>query len=644
MSADALVERVANDLAEGRSIDWDAVVACARTDEEREQVESLRLVYGIILEHRSADRSQSDHRNDSPAPDVVQPAQGQQWGRFRLRELVGSGSFGSVFRAFDPDLDREIAIKILHKHVSDSLLKERLLKEGRALAKVRHPNVVSVFGVESYGDSVGLCMEFVRGETLDTEIRTRGTFSRWQTAEVGKAVCQALSAVHRAGFVHRDVKARNIMRERDTGRIVLMDFGTGREVDQELTSGGAGIAGTAIYMAPEVLAGRSASPTSDVYSVGVLLYYLLTAAYPVEGGSLEELRSAHMVGLRTPLGDRRPDLETHFIHVVERTLAANPQQRYATPGALLEALDKASAPPRPAWVRYLSIAATTLCAAAVILTALGFVNTIYLNTVLGLSGFTNELVGPYGSGLLDWIWWGGRSVAAPVFITLLTIVGLALTLECKRLLMTTSSVARDVEKAVVTLVHRLNLDNVSLLSSATLLMTTSLLMATWWHFSDLLGALVIYPDVSTVSSEQLALLSPEYFDYHDLYRKAFLFVTIACLVLWYPVVSLAFRKRQPLNHSVIAGGAAVLLLSLLLLDFPYRLLSHAIDFEQVTWQGQHCYLLGHRRDDRLLFCPYLSTPRNRIVPSADLTASSRGTQKESLFTFLISSRPKSAPK
>src|SRR5262249_20685811 len=150
------------------------------------------------------------------------------WGRYRLIEEVGSGTFGAVYRAQDSMLDLDVAIKVLHRHFDDEVLKQRLVEEGRALAKVRHNNVVRVIGIEVNDDRAGLSMEFIQGETLESEVRDRGTCSLSQAAEIGKAVCQALAAVHQAGFIHRDVKARNIMRERDTGRIVLMDFGTGR--------------------------------------------------------------------------------------------------------------------------------------------------------------------------------------------------------------------------------------------------------------------------------------------------------------------------------------------------------------------------------------------------------------------------------
>src|SRR6185436_10816329 len=132
------------------------------------------------------------------------------------------------------------------------------LREGRALARVRDSHVVNVLGVETHEDQIALCMEFVHGETLEDSLRRHGTLNAREAALVGEDVCRALAAVHLAGFIHRDVKARNVMRER-AGRIVLMDFGTGRDADELRKAGPAGMAGTPLYMAPEVLAGLPAS-------------------------------------------------------------------------------------------------------------------------------------------------------------------------------------------------------------------------------------------------------------------------------------------------------------------------------------------------------------------------------------------------
>ncbi len=397
MSTDDLVDVAANAVADGNAVDWAALAKRARNDEERERLECLRILGAIAGVHRSSDAPTIEGGEAASHPrgattKVPENWHGETWGRYQLLEEVGYGSFGRVYRAWDPQLEREIAIKILHGDLADTELKERLLREARALAKVRDPNVVSVLSVESYGDRLGLCTEFVRGETLEDWQRGHGTLNAREAVLVGQDVCRALAAVHLAKFVHRDVKARNIMRER-AGRIVLMDFGTGRDVDQlERAGNRINVAGTPLYMAPEVLAGQPASERSDVYSVGVLLYHLVTGKYPVEGGTMHEIRAAHMFGRRTPISERRSDLPTAFIAVVDRALTANPQQRCPTAGELLEALAATHADAFPGRTsRARSFAIVSLSVAAVLggITAFGAVNSRYFNVALGRSEFVN---------------------------------------------------------------------------------------------------------------------------------------------------------------------------------------------------------------------------------------------------------------
>ena len=152
---------------------------------------------------------------------------------------------------------------------------------------------------------------------------------------IGEDLCRALSAVHRAGFIHRDVKAKNVMRD-DTGRIVLMDFGTGRTAEAQ--EGKSDRAGTPLYMAPEVIEGGQASVRSDVYSLGVLLYYLVTGEYPVNARTIDELRDAHARREHRWLSEVRPDLPVAFMQVVERAIALDPEERYANASELLAAL------------------------------------------------------------------------------------------------------------------------------------------------------------------------------------------------------------------------------------------------------------------------------------------------------------------
>jgi serine/threonine-protein kinase len=561
----------------------------------------------IAAVHQSVDDSPRHAERAAPLDPSQPPPKdaGEPWGRYQLLELVGSGNFGSVYRAWDPELEFEIAIKILHRHVADDRLSARLLSEGRALAKVRHANVVRVHGVQFHEGRVGLCMEYVRGETLET-IMSRGRLSPREAVHVGQEICRALAAVHQAGFVHRDVTVRNVMRDL-SGGIMLMDFGTGLRTS---TNSAMNLAGTPMYMAPEVLAEEPASPRSDVYSIGVLLYHLVTGKFPVEGRTMNDLKAAHMLGRRTPLVERAPDLPIPFIEVVEHALAANPQQRCASAGLLLQEL-AAAAMERRTRTRseYIVWSATALAGTALGLTSLGAVNSRYFNAALGRSNFANESV-------FDWFYWGVTAMVAPAVISIFVVVALGILTVGGRLLLNGSSMARLWRMTLVNAARRWRMDDVSILSSCALLLSVSALVAAWRYFLPFLDSLAVvsYPGISTTLPQYLSFLSPQLHPYHVLYRKVFIGVTIFCIAIWYPVILLALRKGEAVNRSIVAGGAAVLILSMLFLDFPYRLLTgDKRNFEAVIWRGESCFILGERQSELLMFCPQGERPRNRIV-------------------------------
>jgi tetratricopeptide (TPR) repeat protein len=264
------------------------------------------------------------------------------WGSFVLIARVGAGGFGEVYRAWDPHLQREVALKLLLPGaVGGDAEYEAMLREARALAAVRHPNIVPVHGVDRHDGRVGFWTDFVRGKTLAVLLREQGTFGSREAAAIGLDVAKALSAVHRAGLLHRDIKAENVMRE-EGGRILLMDFGlSGLEHRQT------DVAGTPNYMAPELFRGGQSIVASDIYAMGVLLYYLLAGEYPVQLTGLTALESLARLSQRKPLMDLRPDLPNSLLRTVSTAMEMDPATRFASAGQLAAALAESlgAAPP-----------------------------------------------------------------------------------------------------------------------------------------------------------------------------------------------------------------------------------------------------------------------------------------------------------
>ena len=311
----------------GEAVDWPAARARASGD-EAPVVDELHRLSQIVRERGAAGANASARQNG--AAEGAWPAV-RSWRTLLVLEPLASGLSGDVHRAWDTQLDREVAVKFLHQ-LEDGTAPS--LREARALARVRHPNVVTVYGAEHDSGQSGLWMELIDGETLAEAVLARGPMSPREAAGIGIDVCRAVSALHAHGLVHRDVKAANVMREVG-GRIVLMDFSGAHGIDDALPPT---LQGTPIYMAPEVLAGGRATPASDIYAIGVLLFFVLTGRHPVEGETLADLEAAHARHQRLRLLDARPDLPEALVRVVERAIAAAQDARFHTVGELEHAL------------------------------------------------------------------------------------------------------------------------------------------------------------------------------------------------------------------------------------------------------------------------------------------------------------------
>jgi eukaryotic-like serine/threonine-protein kinase len=264
------------------------------------------------------------------------------WGQLEVLEKLGEGGFGEVYRAYDPKLDREVALKLRKERPSREGDSGRVyLREAQRLARLRHPHVVAVQGADEHDGRVGFWADLIDGQTLADIVGVHGPQSAEEAGSVGRALCSALAAVHGAGFVHGDVKPSNVMREWG-GRIVLMDLGAasllhrGAEAQKAVR-----LQGTPVFMAPELLEGAAPTVASDIYSVGVVLYFLVTGVYPTRSASYREVLARHRDGELVPLRDERSDLPAPFLAVVEQALAREPAARYASAGAMERALGRA---------------------------------------------------------------------------------------------------------------------------------------------------------------------------------------------------------------------------------------------------------------------------------------------------------------
>jgi serine/threonine-protein kinase len=267
------------------------------------------------------------------------------WGPFKLLARVGHGGFGEVYRAWDPTLEREVALKLLLPGSSGAGQSDReykaMLREARALAAIQHPNIVHVYGIDRHDGRVGFWTDFVKGRTLSSLLGSQGPFGYREAALIALDLTRALSAVHRAGILHRDIKAENVMRE-EGGRILLMDFGLSTLPQRETQ-----VSGTPSYIAPELWYGDPATVQSDIYALGVLLFHLVTGEYPVVLGGLSAEQAVAALKNRRTLLDFRSDLPESFLRAVDRATEADPAKRFSSVGQLAAALAESIGAPAP---------------------------------------------------------------------------------------------------------------------------------------------------------------------------------------------------------------------------------------------------------------------------------------------------------
>jgi predicted Ser/Thr protein kinase len=325
--------------------------------------------------------------------------------RYELHELLGSGGMSSVYRAHDKLLERDVALKILHEHHhEDEEYVERFRREARAVAQLSHPNIVTVIDRGEEDGRQFIVFEYVAGQTLKELVDARPLDVR-HALEVTIAVARGLAFAHQHGIIHRDVKPQNVLLA-DDGEAKVTDFGIARSLDVEGMTESGTILGTSNYIAPEQATGQDVDVRTDVYSLGAVLFELLTGDVPFAGGSFVAVAMKHVHEPTPSVLDRRGDVPIRVALAVERALEKQPADRFGSMEELVAELeaclreldgeDTQSLPlvgrprprrrsrQRPAWLPLALVAAAVLLLAAALLGIL-----LADGTPLGLPGDAN---------------------------------------------------------------------------------------------------------------------------------------------------------------------------------------------------------------------------------------------------------------
>jgi serine/threonine-protein kinase len=268
---------------------------------------------------------------------------GKTVGKYRIVERLGRGGMGTVYKAIDETLDREVAIKVLNADLGDTDLLKRFRAEAVTLARLNHPGIATLYELYRDDENLLMVMEFVRGETVHDLSERLGPLAPPQAAHLAMQVLDALSHAHRSGVVHRDLKPANLM-VADTGNIKVMDFGIARVLGTEHFTQGGYMMGTPAYMAPEQVLGGDIDGRADLYAVGVVLYRLLSGQLPFSADTAIAMVQKQVNDSPIPIGKHQPGLPPWCARVLDQALAKAPEDRFQTADDFRTALISAVQP------------------------------------------------------------------------------------------------------------------------------------------------------------------------------------------------------------------------------------------------------------------------------------------------------------
>ena len=249
-------------------------------------------------------------------------------GRYRLESKLGSGGMSTVYLARDETLERWVAIKVMHREISDQPDQiERFRREARAVAQLSHPNVVAVIDAGEDGGHPYIVFEYIEGETLKDRIERLGRLPLDEAAAYAIEVGRGLAAAHARRLVHRDVKPQNVLIDAE-GRAKVTDFGIARSLESDGLTKTGRVLGTTDYVSPEQAMGHAVDARTDIYSLGIVLYEMLTGEVPFKAETLVGVAMKHVNEEMPDVGQRRPEISSVLAAVIERATAKDPKKRH----------------------------------------------------------------------------------------------------------------------------------------------------------------------------------------------------------------------------------------------------------------------------------------------------------------------------
>jgi predicted Ser/Thr protein kinase len=579
---------------------------------------------------------------------------GKSYGPYRVVRPLGAGGMGQVFLAEDIRLGRHVALKSLAgKWLASASSRQRLMREARAVGVLAHSNIATLYDVLEDDTRLLLVMEYVDGKTVKEMIDT-GPMPAGQALRVAAQVAAAIGYAHDRGVIHCDLKPANIQVASD-GIAKVLDFGLARvkyaETDGlEKSLTGTGIMlGTPGYVAPERLLSGVLNASGDIYSIGVVLFEMVTGRRLFDRGQTPEHLFDTVSGRTAKASAVVGPLPQGLDEVIERALSVDPRMRYQSAHELtrdvqviLKSLDTASLPfvvpsaaaPAAARERVTSEARRWIYAVA----GLGGVV-----AMLALAGYTTSSVYNWGVGrtgefadadsLRMHFVWGFRSIVAPAVFAVLGLIVLSTVIAIGRIpARAAAPLTQRLMPAATTM--RLRSWRSSVRATPIAVIAPILLIielaAIYWLWTRVGAVIASVGDLLQRSADaDLSALSPANLAQQRDHRQLFALHVVVFAAAWSWLLIIRARRFGQDARVVIAGGLALTLWSFLLMVAPYRLTVWS-EAERVLLNGQRCYLVGQRDEQGLLFCPTQPAPWNRIVRLDDPQLRRDGT-RESIF-------------